>query len=236
MVIDSAAANDSVLAPGTVLSDLPIFPLPNAVHFPNTLLPLHVFEPRYRQLVRAAMAGPRRIAVALLAPGWEPQYYGAPNVHPVMGLGEIINHQELPDGRSNILLRGLARVRLLDEHQTGEEYRTVRARVEESEPGRRDELQRHLATVRQLFADVVTRVAHMDLKDAHVLFERDIDPAFVLDAIASATPAPPERKQALLDELNVERRALLLADLLAEVTAERGAPAESRGWTPSADC
>jgi uncharacterized protein len=225
MDLETAAANEPGVHPGLVLHDLPVFPLPNAVLFPNTLLPLHVFEPRYQQLLRRVMTGDKRIAIALLAPGWEPQYYGAPEIHPVMGLGEVISHNELSDGRSNILVRGLARVHVLEEQHTGLEYRTVKARVAPAPTTASDQLDRHLATVRQLFAHVVARIPHVDLNEAEVLFQKGSDPVLVLDAIASAAPGSPQQKQLLLAEACVDRRALMLADLLAEVvTSSLGAP------------
>ncbi len=219
MDLETAAANGPGVHPGLVLDDLPVFPLPNTVLFPNTLLPLHVFEPRYQQLLRRVMAGDKRIAIALLAPGWEPHYYGAPDIHPVMGLGEVISHNELKDGRSNILLRGLARVHVIEEQHTGLEYRTVRARVAAAPTAPSEQLARHLATVRQLFAHVVTRIPNVDLNEAEVLFQEGSDPILVLDAIASATPGGPEDKQRLLAEACIERRAMLLADLLADVVS-----------------
>ncbi len=217
MDLDTASANDHDPRAAAAIDDLPIFPLPNAVLFPNTLLPLHVFEPRYQQLLQRIMEGDKRLAIALLAPGWEPDYYGAPPIHPVMGLGEVISHNQLSGGRSNILVRGLARVRLVQEHHTALEYRTVRALIERTRAAPNDGLARHLATVRQLFAHVVTRIPQVSLDDAEVLFQEGSDPEQVLDAIASATPGPSARKQALLEERCVEQRALLLADLLADV-------------------
>src|SRR6185369_8808617 len=91
---------------------LPIFPLPRVQLFPHALLPLHVFEPRYRDMVRDAMAGPRLIAVAALEPGFEADYHGRPAVRAVVGVGEVIGHEALEDGRCNILLRGVARARI----------------------------------------------------------------------------------------------------------------------------
>ncbi len=175
------------------------------------------------------MDGDKRIAIALLAPGWEPHYYGAPDIHPVMGLGEVISHNELADGRSNILVRGLARVHVLEEQHTGLEYRTVRARVAPAPAAPSDQLDRHLATVRQLFAHVVTRIPHVDLSEAEVLFQEGTDPVLVLDAIASATPGAPQDKQSLLAEACVERRAMMLADLLADVVTGTlgGKPSEN---------
>src|SRR5271170_3702492 len=92
-----------------------LFPLPNLVLFPHVLQPLHIFEPRYRALVEEAMAADRLIAMALLEPGWEPDYEGRPPVSGIACLGRITTARRLDDGRYNILLAGLKRVRLLRE-------------------------------------------------------------------------------------------------------------------------
>ena len=107
--------------------EIPIFPLPNVVFFPHTLLPLHVFEPRYRQMLADCLAGERRMAVVLLKPGWEEDYYGRPAVHSVAGAGEIIQSEMLPDGRSDIVLRGLGRVVIDEEVPSPTPYRLARA-------------------------------------------------------------------------------------------------------------
>src|ERR1700759_1596489 len=97
---------------------LPVFPLPNLVFFPQTRLPLHVFEPRYRQMVADAIESQNRIGIVLLRPGWEPDYFGAPAIHPCGTLGIIEQAVSLDDGRFNILLRGEVRFRLIDEVQS----------------------------------------------------------------------------------------------------------------------
>ena len=94
---------------------IPIFPLPEVVFFPDTVLPLHVFEPRYRQMIADCLAGDRWLGVAMLRPGWEKDYQGRPPVHDVAGAGEILQAEVLADGRFNILLDGRARVRILEE-------------------------------------------------------------------------------------------------------------------------
>lgn len=104
---------------------LPIFPLPNIVFFPQTRLPLHVFEPRYRQMVKDALDSDQRIGIVLLRPGWEADYFGAPAVYEVATLGTIEQAVPLDDGRYNIVLRGDARVRVLDE-VSRVPYRTAR--------------------------------------------------------------------------------------------------------------
>ena len=94
----------------------PIFPLPNVVLFPTVCLPLHIFEPRYREMVADALEGDRIIGMALLRPGWEEQYEGRPPIYPVGCAGLITHAERLPDGRYNIVLRGLEKFRVLREH------------------------------------------------------------------------------------------------------------------------
>src|SRR5918994_5883608 len=101
------------------MSDLlPIFPLPNAVLFPNVFLPLHIFEPRYREMIADALASDRLIGMVLLRPGWERDYEGRPPVYPIGCSGVITHVERLPDGRYNIVLRGLERFRIVSEDQT----------------------------------------------------------------------------------------------------------------------
>jgi Lon protease-like protein len=94
---------------------LPLFPLPNVVLFPNVFLPLHIFEPRYRQMVEEALAGDRIIGMVLLQPGYEADYEGRPAVYAVGCAGLMTHAERLGDGRFNIVLRGLERFRILDE-------------------------------------------------------------------------------------------------------------------------
>lgn len=108
---------------------IPLFPLPGVVLMPGTLLPLHVFEPRYRALVADALAGDRTIGMAMLFPGWEAAGESEdPRIYPVGGAGEIVESEELEDGRYNILLEGRFRYRVLAESVAGP-YRV--AEVEE---------------------------------------------------------------------------------------------------------
>lgn len=96
-------------------SAIPLFPLPNVVLFPHVFLPLHIFEPRYREMVADALKGDRIIGMVLLRPGWEDDYEGRPPVYPVGCAGLISNAERLPDGRFNIVLQGLEKFRILDE-------------------------------------------------------------------------------------------------------------------------
>src|SRR3954463_5340745 len=101
---------------------IPIFPLPNVVLFPNVFLPLHIFEARYRQMVDEALKGDRIIGMVLLRPGWEGDYEGRPPVYPIGCAGVITHAERLPDGRFNIVLRGMEKFQIRGE-QEGQLYR-----------------------------------------------------------------------------------------------------------------
>jgi Lon protease-like protein len=98
---------------------IPIFPLPNVVLFPNVFLPLHIFEPRYRQMVADALDGDRIIGMVLLRPGWEDDYEGRPPVYAIGCAGVVTTAERLPDGRYNIVLQGLEKFRIVDEEHQG---------------------------------------------------------------------------------------------------------------------
>jgi Lon protease-like protein len=109
---------------------VPLFPLPNVVLFPHVDLPLHVFEPRYREMVRDAMAGDRLIAMVLLRGDWRKDYHGTPPIFPIGCVGRVEQFQLLPDGRSNLVLHGIASFEIVEELQ-GTAYRRARVRWRE---------------------------------------------------------------------------------------------------------
>ena len=97
------------------MSLLPLFPLPNVVLFPGALLPLHIFEPRYRAMVADALESDGCIGLVLLRPGWDRDYDGRPAIHAVGCSAAIVHAAQLDDGRYNIVLRGLERFRVVAE-------------------------------------------------------------------------------------------------------------------------
>ncbi len=115
------------------IRELPLFPLPGLLFYPGRLLSLHIFEPRYRALMRASLGADRRFAMAVLRPGWEPEYEANPPIFDLVGVGRITKYQELPDGRFLLLLMGEMRARVLEE-RTGEEYRVGRIAPMEETP------------------------------------------------------------------------------------------------------
>ena len=94
---------------------IPLFPLPTTVFYPNTFLPLHIFEPRYRCMVADALEGGGKIGMILLKAGWEKDYHGTPEIMNIGCMGKIERHSQLPEGKYNILLSGIHRFRILQE-------------------------------------------------------------------------------------------------------------------------
>lgn len=188
-----------------------LFPLPGLVFFPHAVQPLHIFEPRYRQMAADALAGDRLIAPVLLRPGWEETYDDAPAVHPVACLGRVVMDQHLPDGRYNLVVRGLARVRILSEPPTDKTYRLARVEVLcDAVPDDVDELM----GLRTALADLILpRVAAGPVRDQlRGLFKGELPLGPLCDVLAFALPLPPEAKQELLEMLGVTDRARQLME------------------------
>ena len=105
-------------------SAVPLFPLPNVVLFPRAVLPLHVFEERYKVMTADALRGDRQVAMGLLQPGWERDYYCKPAIDPVVCIGTILTYEKLADGKYNFLLQGHTRARVVREVDAiGKPYR-----------------------------------------------------------------------------------------------------------------
>lgn len=196
---------------------LPLFPLPNVVLFPGHRLPLHIFEPRYRQMVADAEQGEGLIGLVLLKQGWEKNYYGVSDIHPVACLGKMRKVQRLPDGRYLITLVGLTRVRINQELDEGRPYR--RARVELLP----DRVKLAEVVALRRFADEVIEAFNRALKSLTDLpgsllsTQRAAPPGLLLDVLASYLPAEVSLKQRLLEELDVRRRGQVMLDILTEL-------------------
>jgi hypothetical protein len=197
---------------------VPIFPLPDVTFFPHTLLPLHVFEARYRAMVIDALERDRRLAVVKLQPGYEAGYAGKPAVHPVAGLGEIVSCERLATGRYNILLRGECRVRLEDELPSDTLYRVVRARrLADAEPAGdvMPALTRMRAACRSLLG-ALQRPADL------------LDPALaegqaagvIADRVAAAVLPDADLRQSLLETLDADARVKRVADAVESLVRE----------------
>ena len=201
---------------------LPIFPLPGLTFFPHTLLPLHIFEARYRAMVSDSLARDRRLAVVGLKPGYEAAYDGKPAVHAVAGAGEIIQWERLATGRFNILLRGDCRIRIHAELPTDTLYRVVRGSVLEDEiPEGHDPLARERERVTAACLDLLKAQGQLS-PQVEAALRSATSPGVVADQIASAVVPDPGLRQELLEMLDVRRRldrlAAALDDMLRQVS------------------
>ncbi|MHC4823524.1 MAG: LON peptidase substrate-binding domain-containing protein [Planctomycetota bacterium] len=109
---------------------LPIFPLPNLILYPGSLVPLHLFEPRYLQLMEDMLAaGEKEMLAGTFLPGWQDGYFGEPDLYPISGLGHVDQVQKDKAGNFNLVLRGIQRVRIVAEPEmpspTSRPYRKV---------------------------------------------------------------------------------------------------------------
>lgn len=203
--------------PFAIPERIPLFPLPNVVFFPKTYLPLHVFEPRYRQMVADAAAGGQCIGMALLKEGWEEQYDGNPPIFSVGCVGRLASIQTLPDGRSNILLQGLERYEVHEEFYE-KSYREARVSLK---PRDRDfsmdpPLRRYLMEV----LDNYLR-ADEEASPLHSLARPDVSDEIFVNSLSTYLDCTPLEKQFLLEAEHLAQQARRLSDVIQFKLAER---------------
>jgi uncharacterized protein len=207
-----------LLAP--VLSQLPIFPLDQVQLFPRALLPLYVFEPRYRELTAACLERGGIMAVAALRPGFRDDYYGRPPVRRIAGVGKIVAHRKNPDGTYNILLRGLGRVRICEELPALQHsYREVRARLlPDRWPHSFD-----LAAARRTLVILIDRLAMLLPQGGEALRSlcaSEPRPRRLCDVLSAALVRPPRLRRQLLELRDIPSRIDLLSAELARLIHE----------------
>ena len=193
------------------MSDLlPLFPLPNVVLFPNVFLPLHIFEPRYREMVADVLAGDRMLGIVLLKPGWEHEEEDRPPVYPLGCSGLITHVERLVDGRYNIVLRGIERFRILEEDHTRCYRRAVVASVSEDDlaPADQAAVRNQRARLEALLAPAVEGAG------GEARIPAAMPDADLVNALAQYLDLEPLERQALLEQNGVRRRAESLVELL----------------------
>jgi hypothetical protein len=195
---------------------LPIFPLPGVQLFPHALLPLHVFESRYRDMVRDAMAGERFIAIAAFEPGYESNYQGRPAVRPIIGVGAVVGHEALGDGRANIVLRGVARARIERELPPDESYRLVEAaRIDDAVATGFDTAAARDTLI--LLADQLALKLPSGGETLRELTRSQPDLGALVDVLSAALVTDPEDRQALLENRDVAARVDRVSGEIATV-------------------
>lgn len=212
---------------------VPLFPLPNAALFPNVMLPLHIFEPRYRCMVEDALKADRVLAIALLKDGWE-EAYESKNcaIHETVCLAKVVAEERLDDGRFHLLTQGLCRAKLTGEQQTDLPYRLGHVEAIEDEyplPPVIDRLRRQqelVSAFRQIFPK-------LDM-DAALLatMEEGVPLGELCDVIAHAMRLDPFHAHRLLEQSDVDQRSDLVLQLLRLQCREPILPTGQRTFPP----
>lgn len=194
---------------------IPLFPLPSTVFYPNTSLPLHIFEPRYRNMVEEALNGKGEIGIILLKPGWESDYQGTPEIMATGCVGKIESHSKLPEGKYNILLSGLYRFRILNEIE-GKIYRQAEVAFlkeinDQDLTTKTSPIKEQLIRVMQLYLKNLpdeTKVEQtLDLESCRKLAE-------FVDKLTHQFDLPPNKMQEFLEQQDVQKRANSLYSLI----------------------
>jgi Lon protease-like protein len=195
--------------PALFSGKVPLFPLPQGVLLPGAVLPLHIFEPRYREMMRDALTGERLIAMALLKPGWDRDYYGQPPVHEVVGVGRILEEEALPDGKYNLLLQGLWRARIV-EVVSSEPYRTARVALLEDRLPEGGPWERRRKLLLAFFAQMLREVTKGQTEGP----PDDLPLGRLTDLLVSILPFEMPVKQEFLEEPDAGARSERLVRLL----------------------
>jgi len=185
---------------------VPVFPLAGALLFPRAQLPLHIFEPRYRAMIRDALAGDRLIAMVQPKDGEEP-----PELFEIGCLGRIGECDELEDGRFNLVLEGLSRFRIAREAQVDTPYRQIDADrslfLEEDDSvlgiAQRAEVEREA----KRYADALGYMVEWESVSR-------LDDEMLVNGIAQIAPLDVGSKQALLEAADLVVRADLLVQFM----------------------
>ncbi len=202
----------------TALARLKVFPLPNSALLPGGSVGLHVFEPRYRALVAEALEGDKVLALPMLAPGWEPEKHGKPELRPIAGAGVIEAHRRLPDGRFDLQVRGIMRIRIVGEHAVAlGGYREVIAEELADRPAL------DLSSLDAVRSCILALCQALPGEIGELLAEEVAqisDPGRLCDVAASDLLVEPGPRQTILEAIDVQRRMEALIGELSVILAQ----------------
>jgi Lon protease-like protein len=188
---------------------IPIFPLPNVVLFPGVLLPLHIFEPRYREMVQDAAATHEVIGMTLLRGDWQPRYYTNPDIFEIGCAGQIVKREALPDGKFNILLHGL-REFTVRRHILEKAYRQAEVSWRTGGHGSIDPLRRErlIQLLEEFLKAQPSTPAH------HILHDPSLSGELLVNFFSYALEIAPLEKQDLLQAHSLALRAERLTEII----------------------
>lgn len=199
---------------------LPLFPLDTTTLLPQQVIPLHIFEPRYVQMVEHALDGAGQVAMAVfMGRAWKQQYHGRPPVRPAVCVGQIVQHQKLPDGLYNIVLQGVCRARIVRElaPEEGRLYRLAMLEPVGLKPGDTG----RLAGVRGEVAEMLSEGPLEHLANAEVLLRHlgneEIPTPVLLEVLAFTLINNDETRYRLLAEPDPVVRGEVVRDELRDL-------------------
>jgi len=214
-----------------------LFPLPNLVLFPNVIQALHIFEPRYCELLSDALESDRLITMAILEQGWEKEFQGQPKLSSIACIGRIVSHSPTGDGRHNVFLAGIQRARIIEELKVPTQFRQARVEILEDIPVLD---QARCDSYRDDLLAIFRSMVPVDLSSSESFSElltHQLPLGVLTDVIAYAVNLPLSTKQYLLGEPAVEARYRVLVDSLTTLAepdehAEASPRALRRGFPP----
>jgi uncharacterized protein len=198
-----------------------LFPLPNLVLFPHVIQALHIFEPRYCEMLSEALESDHLIAMALLQTGWEGSYQGKPKLSDIVCIGRIISHSPTDDGRHNILLAGMQRARVIEELQVSTTFRQARVELihDVGLPDEHEKAHQYRESLLNVFRSMIPRDA-ANSKTFGDLLTQELPLGVLTDIIGYAVNLPIPIKEQLLGQPNVEIRYHLLMEHLVPLAHE----------------
>lgn len=206
-------------------ASIPLFPLPNAVLFPGVPLPLHVFEPRYREMVREVERREERlIGMVLLRGEWRREYYGAPSIFHIGCAGRMVSVEPLADGRYNILLHGVREFTVVTECRD-RAFREAEVDWRPAEPGPLPaELRNRLHALMHRF------VEDREPKLVRLLGDGSVSDELLVNFLCYALDFSPVEKQGLLEAAHLTDRALRLCDVVQFALESRSHGRDPDKW------
>ncbi len=199
---------------------MPLFPLASVTLMPHAVLPVHIFEDRYRQMISDALDGPGQIAMGVFAGSpqdWMSEYEGKPPLRRAVCVGQIVHHDQLPDGRFNVALHGVCRARIVSEYtdpdaDDGDAKLYRRAMLEPIGVEEIDEAT--LAPARARVLSLLSETRLQDLTDAKPvvshLNDADVPTSAILELVAFSLLNDAELRYRLLDEGDAFRRSMMI--------------------------
>ena len=195
---------------------VPVMPLPGVLLFPNALLPLHIFEPRFREMLARALDDHRMLCVALVRPERE-QWRTSDDFFPVSTVGLIRACVGRSDGTSDLILQGIRRVRFSDFEQEAP-FPIARIKPLKTRTKLTVETDALAAKVLEFYARLKEAGRELPEKIDRYLSKMN-DPEMLADLIAATFISDPARRQQLLEELDLNQRLRLLIQYLREESA-----------------